>query len=36
MYCVGVSGMPAGTWTQLTRMKGTKRFPLIKNKATQK
>jgi hypothetical protein len=25
MYCVGVSGMPAGTWTQLTLMKGTKR-----------
>jgi hypothetical protein len=26
MYCVGVSGMPAGTWTQLTRMNGTKRY----------
>jgi hypothetical protein len=32
MYCVGVSGMPAGTWTQLTLMKGTKRFPLILDK----
>jgi hypothetical protein len=35
MYCVGVSGMPAGTWTQLTLMKGTKRFPLIKKLATK-